>query len=237
MTQNIYDRGDFFASYSRLPRSVKGLRGAPEWPSLRAMLPNLRGARVLDLGCGFGWFCRWVRHNGAAKVVGIDVSENMLARARAETRDTHVSYAREDLERVRLPRASFDLVYSSLAFHYLKNLDRLISQIHRSLVPRGSLVFSVEHPIYTAPSKPGWSRKAWPVNRYLDEGPRTTDWLAKGVIKQHRTVATYINMLVATGFSISGIEEWAPNARQVRSEPTWALDRERPVFLLVVARR
>ena len=237
MTQNIYDRDDFFAGYSHLPRSVKGLRGAPEWPSLRAMLPTMRGLRVLDLGCGFGWFCRWARQNGAARVVGMDVSENMLARARAETSDDRVRYTREDLDRVKLPRASFNLVYSSLAFHYLKNLDRLMAQVHHSLCPRGSLVFSVEHPIYTAPSDPGWSRSTWPVDGYLDEGPRTTDWLAKGVVKQHRTVATYINMLLAAGFSISKIEEWAPTARQIKAEPSWALERERPSFLLIAAKR
>ena len=61
MTQNIYDDPAFFAGYSRLNRSVAGLDGAPEWPALQAMLPDLRRASVVDLGCGFGWFCRWQR--------------------------------------------------------------------------------------------------------------------------------------------------------------------------------
>ncbi|MGH7054452.1 MAG: class I SAM-dependent methyltransferase, partial [Stellaceae bacterium] len=85
MTQNIYDDEDFFAGYSRLPRSVHGLDGAPEWPALRALIPDLRDRAVLDLGCGFGWFCRWARQAGAASVLGIDVSEKMLARAKTET--------------------------------------------------------------------------------------------------------------------------------------------------------
>ncbi len=85
MAQNIYDNDEFFAGYARLPRSVAGLDGAPEWPALRALLPDLRGCRVLDLGCGYGWFCRWAREAGAAAVLGIDVSEKMLARARADT--------------------------------------------------------------------------------------------------------------------------------------------------------
>src|SRR5947209_16534939 len=87
MTQNIYDNAEFFAAYSRLQRSVEGLDGAPEWPALQAMLPDLSGRRVLDLGCGFGWFCRWAREHGATHVEGIDVSEKMLARARAATVD------------------------------------------------------------------------------------------------------------------------------------------------------
>ena len=81
MPQNVYDDPDFFAKYSQFRRSVEGLDGAAEWPMLQSMLPGLAGQRVLDLGCGFGWFCRWAREHGAASVVGVDLSERMLARA------------------------------------------------------------------------------------------------------------------------------------------------------------
>jgi len=50
-----------------------------EWPAIQAMLPDMHGIKVVDLGCGFGWFCRWARENGAAHVLGIDVSEKMFA--------------------------------------------------------------------------------------------------------------------------------------------------------------
>jgi SAM-dependent methyltransferase len=241
VTQNIYDNEEFFEGYSRLGRSVEGLDGAPEWPALRALLPDLRGLKVLDLGCGFGWFCRWARHQGAAHVLGIDVSERMLARSQATTQDTAISYTRADMEHLELSAASFNLVYSSLALHYVEDLTRLMSQVHGSLVPGGSLVFSVEHPIFTAPTDPNWSRnaagrKTWPLDGYLDEGPRSTDWLAKGVIKQHRTVATYINTLLRLGFAISHVEEWGPTEEQIASRPTLADERQRPPFLLVAAR-
>nr|WP_283949684.1 class I SAM-dependent methyltransferase [Limobrevibacterium gyesilva] len=209
---------------------------------MRALLPDLRGRRVLDLGCGFGWFCRWARQNGAAHVLGIDVSERMLARARTATQDVAITYARADMEHLELPTGSFDLVYSSLALHYIERLDALMSAAHRSLVPGGSLVFSVEHPIFTAPTHPNWvldaaGRKTWPIDCYLNEGPRSTDWLAKGVIKQHRTIATYMNMLLRTGFAISHVEEWGPTDAQIASRPNLADERHRPPFLLVAARR
>jgi len=54
MAQNIYDDAEFFAAYSNLRRSVYGLAGAPEWPYLRAMLPDMSGCRGVDLRCGFG---------------------------------------------------------------------------------------------------------------------------------------------------------------------------------------
>ncbi|STT04920.1 type 11 methyltransferase [Klebsiella michiganensis] len=80
MSQNIYDDPAFFAGYATLDRSVKGLEGAPEWPTLQQMLPPLSGLRVVDLGCGYGWFCRWARDQGAAQVDGLDLSSRMLER-------------------------------------------------------------------------------------------------------------------------------------------------------------
>ena len=237
MTQNIYDNPEFFAGYSQLLRSHEGLDGAAEWPTLRAMLPDMKGLRVLDLGCGFGWFCRWAREAGARSVTGTDVSEKMLERARADTKDRAITYQRADLETFTIAAGAFDLVYSSLTFHYLENLSALVGQIHGGLAPGGHLVFSAEHPIYTAPSNPKWTGSTWPIDRYLDEGPRTTDWLAKGVVKQHRTVASYINMLLKAGFSLNRVEEWSPSEEQIGVNPKWQNERQRPPFLLVSAHR
>lgn len=242
MAQNIYDREDFFAGYSQLGRSVEGLEGAAEWPALRAMLPDVGGLRVVDLGCGFGWFCRWVREHGAAQVLGLDLSEKMLARARAAGPDAGIGYETADLDRLSLPEASFDLVYSSLALHYVEDVPRLFGTVNRALSPRGHFVFSTEHPIFMAPTKPGWvidseGRKTWPVDQYLVEGPRSTDWLAKGVVKHHRTIGTTLNALIQAGFIIDHVEEFSPTAEQIAAKPELAEELERPMFLLVSACR
>ena len=242
MTQNVYDKTDFFEGYSKLPRSVEGLDGAAEWASMQALLPNLQDLEIVDLGCGFGWFCRWAVEQGAASAMGIDVSENMLARARDATSDNRISYAQQDLEHLDLPTGSFDLAYSSLALHYVENLPDLLSTVHRSLRPGGRLVMSIEHPIYMAPSKPDWliddnGRRTWPVDGYLIEGPRTTDWLARGVIKQHRMIGTTLNYLIRCGFVVSHVEEWGPTNEQITAHPDWAEARDRPMFLLIAAHR
>jgi SAM-dependent methyltransferase len=242
VAQNIYDDPGFFAGYSTLPRSIDGLDGAPEWPTLRDMLPPIAGRSLLDLGCGFGWFSRWAASMGAASVLGIDLSERMLARAVAETTDPRVAYERQDLDDVRLPVERFDVAYSSLALHYLTRLDALIARVHRSLVPGGVFVVSVEHPIFTAPSQPRFvdgddGQVHWPLNRYLDEGSRTTDWLSPGVIKQHRTIATYFRLLHDAGFTVDSIVEWGPSADQIETVPRWAPEIERPPFLFFAATR
>jgi SAM-dependent methyltransferase len=242
MTQNIYDDPDFHAAYLRLPRSVSGLEGAPEWPSLRAMLPGLDGARVLDVGCGLGWFCRWARGAGAASVLGLDISERTLNGARAATDDTAITYARADLEDVALPVQAFDLAYSSLALHYIAGLDGLLAALARALVPGGMLVASVEHPVFTAPAAPGWradaaGAPAWGLNGYLDEGRREVDWLGALVVKQHRTVAGWLAALRRAGFTLARLEEWAPSLAQLEKHPEWVNHRQIPNFLLFAATR
>jgi hypothetical protein len=75
------------------------------------------------------------------------------------------------------------------------------------------------------------------VDRYSVEGPRTTDWLAAGVVKHHRTVGTTLNLLIRSGFTVGHVEEFSPTAEQIAAKPELAEELERPMFLLVAARR
>lgn len=242
MTQNIYDTEVFFEGYSKMGRSVEGLAGAPEWPALQAMLPAMPGLKVVDLGCGYGWFSRWAQEQGAEQVLGLDVSQKMLARAKEMTASSAITYAIADLEQLDLPAAKFDVAYSSLAFHYIVDLKGLFARIHQALVPGGQLVFSIEHPIFMAPRQPGWlideqGRKSWPVDSYQLEGPRVTNWLADGVIKQHRTLGTLLTLLIQAGFTLSHVGEWGPSEADLKARPALAEERERPMMLLVAAHR
>ena len=162
--------------------------------------------------------------------------------ARATTSDSLIAYERADLERLELPEARFDLAYSSLALHYIKDTTRLFATVHRALVPNGSFVFSTEHPIYMAPTNPAWSiavdgRRTWPLDHYLVEGPRTTNWLANGVVKYHRTIGSTLNALIRCGFTMRQVEEFCPTAEQIAAKPELVSECERPMFLLVAAQK
>lgn len=242
MAQNIYDTPAFFEGYSQLRRSKHGLDGAPEWPAIQAALPAVVGKRIVDLGCGFGWFARWAAAQGAASVLGLDLSENMLARARAETGSPCVRYEIADLDTLELPAAAFELAYSSLTFHYVEDFSRLVRMIARSLVAGGDFVFTIEHPVYMAPATPGFRSepdggRIWPLNGYAVEGRRTTNWLADGVVKYHRTIGTTLNTLVAAGLAIRHVEEWRPTDAQLAALPTLADELERPMILLVACKK
>ena len=242
MTQNIYDDDAFLQGYCQLPRSVHGLDGAPEWPSMRALLPPMDGLSVVDLGCGFGWFSRWAAKAGASRVLSLDISRNMLARARAQTSSAAIEYEIADLENLDLADRAFDLAYCSLAFHYVADFGRLARTVHRSLKPDGSLVFSIEHPINTAPSAPGWrtdgdGRAIWPLDGYFREGLRRNHWFVDGVEKYHRTLGTTFSALTGAGFDIDHLEEWRPSAAQIAAHPEWEQELDRPMFLLMRAKR
>jgi SAM-dependent methyltransferase len=242
VSRNLYDDPAFLAGYSTLPRSVQGLEGAPEWPAIRAMLPAIEGRRIVDLGCGFGWFCRWAAEQGAAEVLGLDRSSAMLDRARAFGAQPGITYREADLEQLSLPEARFDFAFSALALHYLADAGRFFAAVHRALAPGGWLVFSTEHPIFMAPRQPGWAvdaegRKTWPLDQYLVEGQRVTDWFVEGVVKYHRLMATTLNLLIGAGFTIRHVEEFCPSDAQIAAQPELAEERERPMFLMVSATR
>ncbi|CAF1465310.1 unnamed protein product [Didymodactylos carnosus] len=202
----------------------------------------MEGLNVIDLGCGYGWFCRDARQKGAKHVLGLDISERMLNKAREMTSDHAIIYRQEDLEQLKLPEDTYHLAYSSLALHYIEDLSTLLKTIYQSLTSGGYVVFSVEHPIYTAPKHPGWlidkeGQKSWPVNSYQTEGRRVTNWLAEGVIKQHRMIGTYLNMLIEQGFIVTHVEEWGPTPQQIIENPSLNEEKERPMLFLVSAQK
>lgn len=243
--QNIYDDPDFFAGYETLRRTGTGLNDVLEQPALWALLPpSLAGLRVLDLGCGFGDFARRARDRGAASVLGLDISERMLAEAAAHTSDAAIAYRRQAIEDLAVRPGSVDLAVSSLALHYVADYRAVLTRIAAALAPGGRFVFSVEHPICTALPAQRWITDAegralhWPVDQYRAEGPRRTRWFVEGVVKYHRTVETYVEGLLAAGFTLRALREPEPlPGPAAAAVPGLELHRRRPPFLLLAATR
>ena len=239
--ENAYDKRKFFEKYSQMERSVKGLEGAGEWHELKKMLPDFRGKRVLDLGCGFGWHCRYAAENGAQSVLGIDISENMLQEARRRTEDPRVEYRKISLEEYEYPENSFDAVISSLALHYVESFEDICRKVYRCLKPGGEFVFSAEHPIFTAYGSQDWYRDEkgnilhWPVDRYFEEGKREAVFLGETMVKYHRTLTTYLGSLLKNGFQITGVVEPMP-PESMMDIPGMGDELRRPMMLLVSAR-
>ncbi|MFT3901783.1 MAG: class I SAM-dependent methyltransferase [Niabella sp.] len=243
MKENKYDEVLFFEQYAKMSRSQKGLDGAGEWYMLKEMLPDFTGKSVLDLGCGYGWHCRYAIENGATSVTGIDISERMLQKARGINQLEGIKYVQMALEDAEFAVETFDVVFSSLAFHYIQSYNVLVHNIYRWLKPNGSFVFSVEHPVFTAEGGQDWvydeagNKLYWPVDHYFSEGQRNASFLGEKVLKYHRTVSLYLNELIKQGFKIMSVKEPVPSEDMLKNISDMKDEFRRPMMLMVSAEK
>lgn len=239
MKENKYDNPSFFDQYEKMLRSQLGLEGAGEWHTLKKMLPDFKGNNILDLGCGFGWHCRYAIENGAKSVIGIDLSEKMLAKAKEINGLEGIQYERKALEDVDYPAETFNIVLSSLTLHYVESFESIAQKVFQWLTPGGHFVFSVEHPVFTAEGGQDWAydkdgqKTYWPVDRYFIEGKRNTTFLGENVIKYHRTLTSYMNTLLKQGFKIKEITEPEPTQEMLKEIPEMKEELRRPMMLLI----
>lgn len=237
---SVYDDRDFFTSYAGMDRSRGGLDSAGEWPQFRRLFPPLRGARVLDLGCGYGWHCKYAEQQGAEYVLGLDPSELMLGTARQLNSGKRIEYACGSAEDFDCPPASFDLVLSNLVLHYVAELEPVYRRIYAALRPGGVFLLNMEHPTFTAGVMqdwlcgPGGERLCWPVDGYFFTGERVTRFLGHEIVKQHHTLAQILGGLLAAGFRLDAVDEARPPEAML-GLPGMADELRRPVMLLVRA--
>lgn len=242
MKQNKYDDEKFFEKYSRMDRSTKGLAGAGEWKTLESMLPVFQNKRVLDLGCGFGWHCQYAIEHGAIAITGVDISENMLNVAKEKT-DSKINYIHMPIEEIDFEPNSFDIVMSSLAFHYIASFEKIVEKVSACLVVGGDFVFSVEHPIFTAYGNQDWyydedgNKLHFPVDNYFFEGKRDASFLGESVIKYHKTLTTYLNGLIVGGFEITGVVEPQPSTHMLQTVTGMKDELRRPMMLIISAKK
>lgn len=239
--KNEYDNEAFFSQYAQMPRSQGGLAAAGEWHQLRPLFPPLAGKRMLDLGCGYGWHCRYAMEQGAARVLGIDLSEKMLSQAREFGEVPGLSYRLCGLEEYEYPESAWDCVLSNLVLHYAEDLDSLFHKVHRTLVPGGVFLFNIEHPVFTARQGQDWIYDEggkplyWPVDDYFRPGRRTTHFLGCEVEKYHHTLTQILMGLLDSGFALEAVEEAQP-PEEMMGLPGMDDELRRPMMLLVKAR-
>ena len=129
MAQNIYDNEIFFQEYTALRRREENYNNLLEQPAMARMLPEIRGLRVIDLGCGYGANCMDFVRRGAESVTGVDISQNMLRAAAEANSHERIRYLRMELAKLSDLKETFDFAYSSLAFHYIQDFPKLCRDI------------------------------------------------------------------------------------------------------------
>lgn len=154
-----------------------------------------RGQRVLDYGCGLGHRSLFLGRSGAASVVGVDLSEVAIEKARAEARREgidNLEFQVMDAEALTFPDDSFDLVCGSGVIHHL-HTTKAYSEISRVLRPHGSAIF-VE-PLGHNPAINAY-RRLTPRLRTPDEHPLLVDDLSAAGRYFGRVELDFFHLLV-----------------------------------------
>jgi len=209
---------------------------AIELKTIEELLPELKGKTVLDLGCGTGRFSFLMEKRNPGQIIGMDLSESMLAIGRniGSEKNSKVQFLQNDIENLKeIESNSTDFVFSSTVLHFIENIEPVINEIYRVLKENGSCILSVIHPIYSGlypiVHKNGEFPKdeEWEVN-YLDQSNRAyvQPWIEynKGIenfltYSYHHTMSDYINSFVKAGFSIKQLVEPLPPKEWATEKP------------------
>ena len=238
--QNIYDNEIFFEGYRKIREKEGNANNLFEIPALLSMMPDLKGKRVLDLGCGYGEHCKLFVDRGAKRVLGIDISKKMLEIAKAENSDPKIEYRNMPMENVNALNEAFDVAVSSLALHYVEDFYGVVKSIYHLLDRGGVLLFSQEHPLVTCHSRGSrWTKDENGKKIHLNlsdygvSGERTTTWFVDDLKIYHRTFSEIINTLTEVGFSIEKMIEPLPSDELLEQYPEHRDLFHKPDFLLL----
>jgi ubiquinone/menaquinone biosynthesis C-methylase UbiE len=222
-------------------------------PNLMRILDPKEGMRILDLGCGEGYFARLI-HKSGAHVVGADIAKPLIDGAKRQSPDIeyHVASA-ENL--VFSKDAHFDAIICVLALQNMEKLDVVLKECARVLKPGGRSIFVLNHPAFRIPKRSSWG---WDdegkvqyrrVDGYLSSSRAEID-MAPGKAKEkgggektwsfHRSLQDHMKALANAGFVISRLEEWMSHKKSEKGPRASAEDRARkefPLFMCVEARR
>ena len=220
-------------------------------PVLFALLGNVKGLRILDAGCGFGYLSRLLAKKGAV-VSGQDVSRKFIGMA-TEMERTDPLGVRYRLGSIvdlgAYAKGGFDVVVSNLVLQDVRDYRKAIREIARVLRQTGRFVFSIMHPAFATPPIRGWvqeprdsnrneDRQYVKVDRYFDrtteawgfgDGPRVTSF--------HRPLRDYFEALADAGFVVRRLEEPVPPPEAIEERPRDFMNEydRVPLFLILEA--
>jgi ubiquinone/menaquinone biosynthesis C-methylase UbiE len=202
---------------------------ALEQPIITALLGNVSKLRVVDVGCGTGRHALPMAAQGA-RVTGVDFSTGMLGRLRAKLERTDAAAARR-LELIEhdiasgLPfgDASFDLALVCLVLEHLPNLDEMLAELARVVVPGGRVVIADFHP--------EMFRRG--LHARFKPGPEAEKLQIHGI---DHTISDYVMACVRAGLEIVEMAEYRMDEATAARSPSASKYIGEPMLLTLVTR-
>ncbi|PYR21592.1 MAG: hypothetical protein DMF98_21900 [Acidobacteria bacterium] len=206
-------------------------------PAHADLCGDVRGRRLLDVGCGSGYFTREMAARGA-QATGVDISPRMIALA--NERETAAALDAADLSHAFAPR-SFDIATSCLALQDMPQPLNVFRSVHAMLRRGGRFVASIEHPCTNPPFR-AWERdahgrKRWLcIDRYFERGPREYTWTrwpgAFTTMANHAPLEDWFGWILEAGFQIRTVREPRPQASAIQARPALMDATRLPYFLM-----
>lgn len=243
--QNVYDDSTFYNEYKDMRETHINANDLIEIPIIKSMLPDLKGKRILDLGCGNGTMSKYFVENGASYVLALDISKNMIEEAKEKNNDQKITYDVLGMEEISKIKDKFDMVFSSLAFHYIEDFDKLTKDINNLLNKDGILLFSQEHPTVLASKLELGMKNRVEINNkryyllsdYNDNGKRVILWNNTNVVKYHRNFEVTINTLINNNLNIVQIKESYASEEAIKLVDKYKYQIDRSYFLFIKAQK
>jgi len=210
-------------------------------PAIFKILGDVENKKVLDVGCGNGYFCGLLAAR-RAQVTGIDISKKYIELARKNTLPS-IAYEIGNICKMNMfADDTFDVVVSINTLMDVLDFEQAITEIRRVLLPGGILAFSITHPCFSSPKVSGWVRKPidsyrhedslyWHVDYYFDKVAENRPY---DIMTIHRPLSEYIQCLVDKGFSMTHFIEPQVSDAIVEKNARWSWRTHKRICLLLV---
>ena len=213
-----------------------------EVPAMIKMVGNVKNKVILNLGCGFGDHSKKLSQKGAKKIIGLDLSKELIKSANQQNVPNCEFEVGNMDKKLKYKNNSFDLVISGLALHYVENVKQLFSEVNRILKKNGTFVISTGHPIFDLLSESPNHRiqikrvgkKRIVEGDYFDESKKLADLGSIGKIKTYSyTFETLIKLGLNNGFELVDYVDMkpVPSSKKYDSEK-YKLTSTLPTFIL-----
>ena len=217
-------------------------------PNLMRLIDPKPGQKILEIGCGEGFFSEELARKGST-VTACDISPELIALAQKKGKATYLVTPAQNLS--MFANGSFEVVLAVLTLQNMERLDVVMKEVSRVLAPRGRFIFVLNHPMIRIPQASSWDydeEKKVQYRRldaYLSER-RTAIDMHPGKGKKsltysfHRSLQEYMKLLRGGGFAITRLEEWISHKTSQPGPRAKAEDvsrKEFPLFMMIEATR
>ncbi len=212
-------------------------------PTIFSLLEGLDGKHVLDAGCGEGYLSRLLAKKGAS-VTAVDFSQKMLDIAMERTQQQEaIQFLHGNCENLAfLADEQFDGIVSNMVLQDLEDYKAALHEMYRLLKPNSIFIFSILHPCFVTPNS-GWIRheqldqQYWKIQRYFYEGVYQQLDADPSIVLYHRTLTSYVQAIIQSGFTIEAIVEPKPSQDMLEKYPQFEEDLHCADFIVFKLRK